>query len=101
MLVVVPAAAGGSSVLATTTGPGCGCCSLDQTLSHFIQFREWAAGVTRTEVRNERSSSSVTPRTNWPLYAWEIAPVSSDTATTTASVSSLKPSAARWRVPTD
>src|SRR4051812_16163725 len=66
--------------------------------NHPTQLRD-LVGFTSTEVKNARSSSKVIPRTNCPLYAYEIEPVSSETTTTTASVSSLKPIAARCRVP--
>src|SRR5262249_31763932 len=43
--------------------------------------------------------SGASPRSIWPSTAIDTAPVSSDTTTTTASVSSDSPRAARWRVP--
>src|SRR6266581_1073741 len=99
LATLVEVVVAGASSLVTTTGP---------VVTRFLfhdrsqpkRFRD-RTGVTRTEVRNERNASMLTPRTKLPLYACEMAPFSSETATTTASVSSVRPMAARCRVPSD
>jgi hypothetical protein len=56
-------------------------------------------GWTNTAVKKARNSSTLIPRASCPRYAYDIDPVSSETTTTAASVSSDNPIAARWRVP--
>src|SRR5271154_6052117 len=56
---------GRGSFFVMTAGPGL-CRSPNDERNHLTAFCDFA-GCTITEVRNERNSSSVTPRTSWPL----------------------------------
>src|SRR4029077_13750204 len=53
----------------------------------------------RSVVSRSRSPSGSSPRSMTPSTARGITPLSSETTTTAASVSSERPTAARWRVP--
>src|SRR6185369_10907540 len=69
IVVVVVVVAGlepeGEAVLAKATAPKLIWSRLQKRASP-IQLRDRAAGVTKTDVKNARNSSSVTPRTNCP-----------------------------------
>ena len=75
---------------------------LAQGLFQFLKGREEAgafvAGAS-SPVNSSRNSSIVKSRCSSPFFVNDTAPVSSDTTTVTLSVTSLMPSAARWRVP--